>query len=122
MESEINQDLEIMKIRKYLLKMTQYILIGKKINIDLNYAYSLLKIALENNSLTINETIIISKGLIINQFKVQSKEESELNEEITFKLKKLIKYLNNDLIEENAKNYGPYICQNILNRQLELVL
>ncbi len=92
---------EDIKLKKYLLTMSRYILTGNNINLDLKYVYELFILALNKNILNDSETIVVAKSILFNQFVERTDDEIQLNASI----KKTVKNIINT-IENKAQNYA----------------
>lgn len=102
---------DLTKLKNYLLDMAQYILIGNAVLIEVEYAYNLLKIALQNEILTSEEALLINKSLIISRVFCFNQNEKAENKKLKNNLKTLYKFLKQGNL---PIDFGKYAAKNIL--------
>ena len=106
-----NFDNDYEKLKNYLLSMAKYILVGNTVLIEIEYAYDLLKEALQNEILSSEEALMINKSLIISRVFCFNKSEKEETKTLKNNLKTLYKYLKQGNL---PLDFGKYAAKNIL--------
>lgn len=116
---------DLSKVKNYLLDMVKSIVIGNTILVEIDYAYELLKVALENELLTVDEAKLAAKSLTLSRVFVFDDEERQANKRIKISLKKIGKFLDGEEIDglkinDVNDNIGKFVVDNFYVKPNEL--